>query len=94
MKVKISGLFSVKQSYQGEKNVFHTLEQFGEDFPVRVQLAHEDMIFSHVGKDQVIDLKADCDMRVFTKNGKQSTVFYVEDLSMEVLSVVLKPVAK
>ena len=94
MKVIIEGLFQVKKSYQGKNNVFHTLEQFGEDFPLRVQLAHPDMIFSNVGKDQVVQLQADCDMREFSRDGKKNSVFYVDKINFEVSDVVLKPVAK
>lgn len=93
MKVTINGTFRVKKSYQGKNNVFHTLEEFGGEYPLRVSLAHEDMIFQGVGKDQIIDMHAECDMREFTQgNGSKNTVFYIDKIDFDILKVSLNPV--
>ena len=93
MNVIISGMFRVKKSYQGTNNVFHTLEEFGGEYPLRVSLAHKYMIFQGVGKDQVITMQAECDMREFTQsNGSKNTVFYVDKIEFEVSKVTLTPV--
>lgn len=89
MECLIKGEFQLKRIYQGKENVFHTLEEFGKEYPLRIQLAGAKPLFKDVLDKDVIRIEANADMREFVKQGSRNTVFYVSDLQYEVFTVNL-----
>jgi len=92
MNTRINGVFKVKKVFEGKNNFFITLEEFGVQYPIKVNFAYEKNIFSGVGEDDVIELEADCNMKVFFKDGKSNTIFYIEDYQFKTFKVELKPI--
>jgi len=89
MNVQIKGKFQLKRIYQGKEHVFHTMEEFGEEYPHRIQLASEKEMFRETNPGDVIELIVDTEMREFVKNGSRNTIFYVESINYSVYALNL-----
>lgn len=89
MLITIDGKFQVTRVFEGKQDFFNSLEEFGVQYPVKIQLATKQNIFQQVSLNDVVDIKAVASMREFQRDGSRSIVFYADSIDFETYKINL-----